>query len=90
MRAQRGVVQELLEGAQDARRQCVLKQARLLVSDVPLQSERIDEERLGDPVTSQDIDGARTALDREDDTGALSHDVTLRLETAQRSGDRGA
>ena len=68
MRAQRRIIQELLEGAHDARRECVLQEACLLVSDAPLHSEGIDEELLGDPVTSQDIDGASTALDREDDT----------------------
>jgi hypothetical protein len=58
----------------------MLKETRLLMRYFPIQPERVDEERLCDPMTSQDVDSAIATLRSEHNTGALAHDETLHFK----------
>ena len=85
VRTRRRIVEELLERDHDARRKRMLEKTRLLVGDVPLQTQGVDEERLGHPMPPQDVDGPLAANGRQDNAGALANDETLGLQTTRVS-----
>ena len=91
VRAGRRVVEELLEcgDARAARSACSSRHASSWATSQS-ETERVDEERLGDPVPPHDVDArARGRSSVSTTLGALALDEALRLETTQRRRHRG-
>ncbi len=90
VRADVRVVEVGFERLKHSRGHGVLEQAGVLVGGLPVKTQDVDEERLGDAVLAHDVECLRCAGLGQADRSALSDDQVSGLETSQRRGDRGA